>query len=447
MKRRVSLVVVTVAGLVASAAPFAADPPHLELRSTYSTGIPTGDNAEVISIRHDGIAAITNTTGSVDVLDLSDPLNPIRLDRVLIDTTTGTPNSVAVHPTNDYFLVVTGRGGVTGTLFAHRLSDGVLLASATVGFQPDSVAISPNGKYAVVANEGEGTPPPAGATQGGNGGPGSISIIDLNQFKDSGDDLVVRSIALTSIAGVAGVSSGRTDAIAFLPIDNSPGTLEPENIGFSPDSRYAFVTLQENNAVIRLELKTGDMWVVGLGQTTHAADLTNGAGYDSTGQVLTAFREPDGIVVDQTGRFFVTGDEGDTTGAGGASGPRGGRTVSVFDARTGAFIADTGEQLDKAADAAGVYPGGRSNRGGSEPEGLDITHHQGWTLVAVALERANAVGLVDVSDPRSPKVINVLSLAPQIGPETVKFFRQASRLFVASGNEVSRTVSILEVVF
>jgi hypothetical protein len=65
----------------------------------------------------------------------------------------------------------------------------------------------------------------------------------------------------------------------------------------------------------------------------------------------------------------------------------------------------------------------------------------------VALERANAIALVDVSDPTKPVVVNVTSLAPQIGPESAKFFRLGSRLFVASGSEVTGTVTILEVVF
>jgi DNA-binding beta-propeller fold protein YncE len=441
MKSLRYLTVATTAFLLTGAAPFAADPPQLVLRATYSTGL-VGDNAEVISIRHhDAIAAISNTVGSVHVLDLSDPLDPTLLVDVPIDTTTGPPNSVAVHPQHDYFLVVTGRAGVVGTIFAHRLSDGALLASAPLGIQPDSVVISPNGQYAVVANEAEGT------GIGGNGGAGSLSIVDLSGFNGMvARDLVVRHVPLPSFAGLAGASIGRTDDIARLAIDNLPATLEPENIAFSPDSRYAFITLQENNIVIRLDVKTGDLWAKGVGQTTHPADLTNNDTYQPT-EVLTAFREPDGIAVDQTGRFFVTADEGDTRNAAGASGPRGGRTLSVFDARTLALIADTGKQLDDGANAIGSYPDGRSNRGGSEPEGLDLTHHRGLTLVAVALERANAVALVDVTDPTKPEVITTASLFPEIGPETVKFFRRGSRLFVASGNEVTGSVSILEVVF
>ena len=56
-----------------------------------------------------------------------------------------TPNLVAVHPVHDYFLVVTGKAGVVGTVFAYSLFDGELLASAAVGIQPDAVVISPMG--------------------------------------------------------------------------------------------------------------------------------------------------------------------------------------------------------------------------------------------------------------------------------------------------------------
>ena len=253
-------------------------------------------------------------------------------------------------------------------------------------------------------------------------------------------------VPLPSLAGVSGVSSGRTDDIARLSIDNSPGTLEPENIAFSHNSRYAFITLQENNAIIQLDVRTREMGVVGAGQTTHAADLINGGGY-APDQTLTAFREPDGIAVDETGRFFVTADESDTRDGAAASGPRGGRTVSVFDARTGAFIADTGRQIDDAAADVAAYPDSRSERVGSEPEGIELVSYRGVTLAAVALERANAIALVDVSDPTSPEVVNVTPIVGHIGSESVKFFRRGSRLFVASGNEVTGTITVLEVVF
>src|SRR4029450_2902586 len=85
-----------------------ADPkgsPQLVWRATYDTGLGA-DGAEIISIRHtDGIGALTNVAGSIDVLDLSNPLQPQLLYRLEIDTAAGTPNSVAVPPHHEYFLV------------------------------------------------------------------------------------------------------------------------------------------------------------------------------------------------------------------------------------------------------------------------------------------------------------------------------------------------------
>ena len=415
-------------------------PPQLNLVATYDTGLGA-NGSEIISVRHtDGIAALTNVAGSVDVLDLSDPFQPQLLRRVAVDTTNGTPNSVAVHPQHDYFLVVIGRAGTTGSVAAYRLSDGAFLASAPVGIQPDSIAIAPNGQYAVVANEAE------GVGIGLNGGDGSLSVVNLTGFKSvAPSQLLVTNVALPSAAAVPGFSSGRTDDIARLPVDNSPGTLEPESVAFTKNSRFAHVTLEENSGVVRLDLHTSELTFFGLGQTAHDADLVVDGVYNPVVNALTAYREPDGIALDQTGKFFVTADEGDTRNAAGASGPRGGRTVSTFNARTGVLLGDTGSQLDDAAAAIGIYPDSRSNRGGSEPEVLDLTHHRGMTLVAVGLERANAVALIDVSNPATPVVGDLAPVG--LAPEGIKFFRRGEHLFVAVANEASGTVSILEVVF
>lgn len=119
----------------------------------------------------------------------------------------------------------------------------------------------------MVANEAEAT------GLGQNGGDGSLSVVDLSGFNGiAPSGLSVTHVALPALVSVPGLSLQRTDDIARLPIDNLPGTLEPELVAFTTDSRFAYVTLQENNGVARLDLRTLALSFLGLGQTSHDAD-------------------------------------------------------------------------------------------------------------------------------------------------------------------------------
>lgn len=427
----VLVVAATAVGLAASSA--GASAPTLDVVGTYDTGLGV-NGAEIISARSfDGIAALTNVTGSIDVLDVSRPESMLLLRRIDVSLF-GTPNSVAVHPSKDLLLVAHGTAGAVGTVSAWRISDGQFRASSPVGIQPDSVKISPNGRWAVVANEAE------SVSITDNGGDGSVSVIDLSGFTANGKMRMSNVLVdLPSAAGVAGFSVNRTDDIGRFPITNEPGTLEPESIAFDHD--VAYITLQENNGVVRVDLRTLATWYVGLGSTTHLADLTTTGGYIPT-EALNALREPDGIAVIGSGRYVVTADEGDTRTGGGSNGPRGGRTVTVLDLVTGTTF-DTGSALDDLAASIGRYPDARSNRGGSEPEVLVATSFQGRELVAVGLERANAVVVIDVSDPTEPTPIGIAETGAN--PEGIEFVQFGDRLYVLAANEVSGTVTAVAV--
>lgn len=436
------------------AAPLAHADPGLVLVGTYDTGLG-GSGAEIIDIRMpQGFATVTNTGGdspgnsSIDVIKVNDVAAPKLIRRVLLQDTSRIVNSVAMHPSEDYFLVVQGGSspaatGTPGSISAYRITNGAFLCTTTVGIQPDSVAISPDGTTAIVANEAE------GFARNDNGGPGTVSRLSLAGFKPQTPDcsqFASTTIALPSAAGTPGFTTSRTDDIARLPIDNSPGTLEPESVAFSPDSRYAFVTLQENNGVARIDLATNAVTYFGLGTVNHLADVSTTGGYQPV-ESYTQFREPDGIKVTPDGRYFVTANEGDTRDGAGGSGIRGGRTVSVFDATTGALLGDTGIELDDLANDNGVYPDGRSNRGGSEPEVLDLAEFGGRTWVAVSLERAGGIALIDVTTPTAPLVVAFgYTGSTSANPEGIRFFARGNALFVASANEGSGTVSIFRVV-
>jgi len=420
------------------------DAPQLSAIATYDTGLG-GNGAEIISVR-DNRGALSNAgDSSFDLLDLGDILSPTLIQRVGPSATLNNLNSLAIHPTKDLLLAVAGAAApaaspINGKVLAYRLSTGAFITEALVGIQPDSIGISPDGNYAVVANEAE------APSTGDNGGPGSISIINLSGFDpDAPTPLSVITLSLPSQASTPGFSTGRYDDIGRLLIDNTPNTLEPESVAFSADSQFAFVSLQENNGVARMALSSPyTLTFFGLYSTTHLADLTNGGGYNPV-ETLTAWREPDGVtVLDIAGdRYIITADEGDTRPTATSAGVRGGRTVSLFRADNGNFVADTAGSLDDLAARWGRYPDNRSNRGGSEPEVVDGILFNGQALVAVGLERANAVVIIDVTQPQTP---TLLSLIPTgTGPEGIKLVARNQALYVLAANEVSGTLTIARV--
>ncbi len=260
-----------------------------------------------------------------------------------------------------------------------------------------------------------------------------------------------------TIDGVPVLGNEEAGELVMIPLlDNSPRFLEPELAAFSPGGDFAYVVLQENNGVAVIDVKGGEfLGYYGLGTTTHDADIIEDGFVEFVEDALYAFREPDGISVTPDGRYFVTADEGDTDPKASktdmpAFPTAGGRTVSVFDTTTGILLGDTGNQIDYLAAEAGVYPDGRSDSKGSEPENLVTFRFDGIQYAAVGLERADSVALVSLADPANPTVVDVAPVNGGIdlgdfAPEGNAYLTSNGSLFVYAANEGSGVVSVLEV--
>ena len=138
-------------------------------------------------------------------------------------------------------------------------TEGVLLASVTVGALPDMVTFTPDGSRLLVANEAEINNKDAAAINSIDP-EGSVSIIDLS----GGAANVTQANVVT--AGFAAFNSqdAALKAAGVRLFTGSPGfetrtvaqDLEPEYIAVSADGRTAFVTLQDNNAIGVLDIAT-----------------------------------------------------------------------------------------------------------------------------------------------------------------------------------------------
>ena len=181
----------------------------------------------------------------------------------------GTPVNVATHVNDSNFTA----GGVqsldiTGNLLAIAVANSIknqsgviafysldsngvatFIRKVTVGALPDGVAFSPNGKYLVVANEGE---PLRNSATSISDAEGSISIITINNEQPA---TTATTLGFTDFnAGGSRASELPSGVRIVRPGATFSQDVEPEYVTISEDSNTAFVTLQEANAVAVVDL-------------------------------------------------------------------------------------------------------------------------------------------------------------------------------------------------
>jgi 2',3'-cyclic-nucleotide 2'-phosphodiesterase/3'-nucleotidase/5'-nucleotidase len=130
------------------------------------------------------------------------------------------------------------------------------LSVTSVGFMPARASFTPDGKHLLVTNEGEPTPDYLTDALG------SVSIIDLGggiasatatevtfeEFDPLKEWLIGRGVRITGLD----FSTPEPHTTTSVARD-----LEPEGIAISLDSRIAWITLPENNAVAALDIRGG----------------------------------------------------------------------------------------------------------------------------------------------------------------------------------------------
>lgn len=191
---------------------------------------------------------VNGANGTIDVLDLSDPSKPSKISTISAAAFGGTVNSVAVHDGLVAVAVESIPKTSAGTVVFYNAADLKLLSSIKVGAQPDMLTFTPDGKFVVVANEGE----PNSYGQAGSIDPeGSVSIITVNGG-------TAPTVATADFKAFIGQEAAlRTQGVRIYgPGANAAQDLEPEYVAISEDGKTAYVTLQENNAVAIVDIAT-----------------------------------------------------------------------------------------------------------------------------------------------------------------------------------------------
>lgn len=233
--------------------------------SNASTEIVSYDSA---SKRLFVISALQNR---LDIADFSDPaaIKPI----TSVDMTPfGGITSVAVRNGLVVTAVPNAVKQLNGSVVFFN-TDGVFQKQVTVGALPDMVTFTPDGKTVMVANEGE---PNDTYTMDPEG---SISIIDISGGITGLTQNQVTTLDFTAFNAqtadllAAGVRRGN-------PITTLSQNFEPEYITITPDSKKAWVILQEANAFAVVDIvakKITDIWP--LGKKDHSLP---GNGFDAS---------------------------------------------------------------------------------------------------------------------------------------------------------------------
>ena len=333
------------------------------------------------------------------------------------------------------------------------------VGQVNVGHNPDSCVFTPGGEFLIVANEGQAETLPTGEIVDP---PGSVTVIDLRRVKHASDlqtlkDADVAELMLHGPALDEALASDNPPRISERNRQTPALDLEPEYVT-APDNQFAYVTLQENNAVLRVGLDPARIdRLTGLGLVDRVIDASDRDGSLAPVWQVSCAPMPDQLATLRSGeaKFLLMAEEGDTRGpatsdgAGigdearvadllswtptssefvsradaaperlgrlnvlvdAARGREGGpgslvvpgtRSLSVYDATTMARVADTGSAFEIAtlslfADDA------RSDDRGPEPEGVVVTTIDDQPLAIVSLERPGAIAGVDLRDPAAP---------------------------------------------
>lgn len=155
----------------------------------------------------------------------------------------GDVTSVTVHPSGDYVAISAPAEDKTQPgHVAFYSADGQYLNHLTVGSLPDMVTFSKDGKYLLVANEGEPNDDYTVNPQG------SVSVIDLSAGPSHLTTENVRTAVFTKEHQQGLRALGPNAEDAYLNI-------EPEYIAVDNQSKYAYVKLQEVSAIAKIDIE------------------------------------------------------------------------------------------------------------------------------------------------------------------------------------------------
>lgn len=399
----------------------------------------------------------------IDVLDFANPASIKVISSISTIPYGGFVNSVAVSNGKLATAIEGTNLQANGKVVVFKTSDNSEIKSITVGALPDMVTFSPNGQFILTANEGQPNDDYSVDPDG------SISIIDVNN-----------NYSVVTINFASFVSQKASLVAGGLRIDgfnkDFVKDIEPEYITVSEDSKTAWVTLQENNGIARIDLTAKtitNIFPLGykdyniLGNEIDVSDrdsqikldkfnvkgvfmpdaiavyTQNGIPYIFSANegdareygTFSDVKRLKDVTLDPTifpnrttlrgdavlGRLNIITTLGDTDSDGDfdALYSLGSRSFSVWNGNNGSLVFDSKNELDQKAIGINVYDDGRSDDKSVEPEGITVGKVGNKMVAFIGLERADAVAIYDITNPQLPVFLQIIKTGD--APEGVLF--------------------------
>ena len=258
-------------------APVGTNELNMSLLTSFSNG-PTGTNsAEIVVYDSSNYRLyIANSIGAkLDIINFSNPSNPTLINSISV-LPYGNINSVTAHNGVVAMAIENSNPQLNGSIvFVDQ--NGVFLSQVAAGAMPDMITFNKDFTKVLTANEGEGstTLDPEG----------SVTIVDLTPGYAALTNANATTIPLTQFNGQE--VALRAQGIRIFSTSASVAQdLEPEYIAISDDNTKAFVSLQENNAMLVINLLTSQIIEIrALGYSNYSSGNAMDAS-DQTGQIL-----------------------------------------------------------------------------------------------------------------------------------------------------------------
>lgn len=436
---------------------------NFQFKTTIDLGGTGASEISAFDPASDRLFTVNVETHQISVTNISNLDTPV-IESPIDISIYGLPNSVAVY---NGLLAIAVEAPIKqnlGKILLYNTQDLTLNNTFTVGALPDMVTFSKNGNLILSANEGE---PNNEYTIDPNG---TISIIDLSNNTVTTLDFT----AFNSQQAALEADGFRV----FGPGATLAQDVEPEYIAVSEDSKTAWVSLQENNGMARVNLVTKTIeaiYPLGFKDYNSPNNAIDASDKDLVKELknwpVYGMYQPDGIVsvsingieyvisanegdsrdydgfseeervedlnLDETifpvsldyqneinlGRLKTTSTMGDSNNDGvyDAIYSYGARSFSVWTAN-GNLAYDSGSSISQ--ETLALTPerfnddDGRSDDKGAEPESVGILKiaDQRYILF-VGLERNDQVLVYDITNPMAPQFLSVLSHSGDEAPE------------------------------